>query len=204
MKKSRMILWCLGVLVIVAGLAASALCQEKKEGKERAKAQKAMKAEAGEKGEEAEKGEPGEKGEGAEKGEEKVIELAQAPAPVQEAIKKQFGSNKLKELSEVTEEGKTVYEAVCEANGMEESINVTADGIVFEVEKQIAEKDVPAAAAKALKEKFPGAKITTAEMVQTTCYEFTIDVAGKTQQVKVEASGAIKGGEEEEEKEEKD
>ncbi|MCX7016592.1 MAG: PepSY-like domain-containing protein [Candidatus Sumerlaeota bacterium] len=258
MKKSHVILWCSGVLVVLAGLAAAAVLEStKEESKEEGTEQKVelaklpdavqktikehvgdakiveleadtesgktvydVEIEKGGKTEEfqvaadgkylgaeqeeaEEKGEKGEEGEeGEEKaGEEKAIELAKAPAPVQEAIKKQFGSSKLKALSEETGEGKTVYEAVCEVNGMEESINVTAEGVVFEIEKQIAEKDVPAAAAKALKEKFPGAKIAMAEMVQTTCYEFKVEVGGKTQEVKVDASGAIKGGEEEEEKE---
>ena len=198
---------------------------ERKEGVEHKKGAKAEeeeneseeregKAEKGEKEEgeaKAEKGErkeglehkKGAKAEGKEEKEEaereEAIDLAKAPKPVQQAVKKALAGNPLKKLvKEAEEEGQAVYEAEWEVKGAQHSVEVAANGEIMEMEHSIAEKDLPAAALAALKKEYPGAKIAAVDAVQSFYYEVQIVAGGKEKEVKINAAADIEDDEGEE------
>jgi len=198
---------------------------ERKEGLEHKKGAKAEeeeneseeregKAEKGEKEEgeaKAEKGErkeglehkKGAKAEGKEEKEEaereEAIDLAKAPKPVQQAVKKALAGNPLKKLvKEAEEEGQAVYEAEWEVKGAQHSVEVAANGEIMEMEHSIAEKDLPAAALAALKKEYPGAKIAAVDAVQSFYYEVQIVAGGKEKEVKINAAADIEDDEGEE------
>ena len=145
--------------------------------------------------------EPGEKGEMDEKDEhgdmEKSMKLADAPAAVKTAVEKEIaGGGKLKKLSKESEDGKTVYEAEITKDGKEMSVNMAEDGTVMERETKIKHKDLPDGAMKAIKAKYPKAKVGTAEKVEKdgkTTFEVAVtpDGADEPREVTLDADGKI-------------
>ena len=62
---------------------------------------------------------------------EKVLTLADVPAPVQAAIKQFAGSNAIEKITKDSEDNKIVYEASVKINGTKQAIEVLADGTVL-------------------------------------------------------------------------
>lgn len=129
--------------------------------------------------------------EGDDDDEEEMIAFADAPASVQAAIQKWLGDRKVEKLEVEKENGAMVYEAETKENGVEKSIEVSADGAVLEVEESVAADDLPAAVKAALDKKFPGASVSEAESIQKFFYEVKVTKDGKTKEVKVSPAGKI-------------
>ena len=128
---------------------------------------------------------------------EKPIKLADAPAAVRATVEKELaGGGKLKKLSKESEDGKTVYEAEIKDGKTEMSLNISADGKVLERETKIKKKDLPDGAMKAIKAKYPGAKVGAAEKVEKdgkTTYEVAVTPDGddEAREITLDADGKI-------------
>lgn len=122
---------------------------------------------------------------------EETIAFADAPAAVQKAVEAYFGQGKVQRLEVEKENGVLVYEAEIKIDGVEHSIEVSADGELLEVEHDVAPDALPAAVRAALDKKFPGAAIDEAEAIQKFYYEVEIIVDGKKKEVTISPTGKI-------------
>jgi uncharacterized membrane protein YkoI len=96
---------------------------------------------------------------------EEKIELDKLPKPVLAAVKAKFPDAKLTGAAKETEGGKTIYEVAFTFKGHKYEVECNPDGTFVAIDKQIEAKDLPAAVAKALKEKYPNAKYKVIEEV---------------------------------------
>jgi hypothetical protein len=96
---------------------------------------------------------------------EKKIPLDQAPKAVVDAVKARFAGAKLTGAEMETEDGKTTYEINIEFNGQKIDVELTPDGKITEIEKQIDAKAMSKAATDALAEKYPQATFKKIEEV---------------------------------------
>ena len=130
---------------------------------------------------------------------EKVLTLADVPAPVQAAIKQFAGSNAIEKITKDSEDNKIVYEASVKINGTKQAIEVLADGTVSLTEKNVALKDTPGAVQAAIKKLAGSGKVD--EIVEETSggkksYEVAVTIDGKKKEADITADGKIEDGEE--------
>lgn len=72
---------------------------------------------------------------------EKAVTLDQVPAAVKATILKEAGSNKVLEIVEETQGGRTVYEAEWKSGGKEVEVKVAADGTLLETQVEDEDDD---------------------------------------------------------------
>jgi uncharacterized membrane protein YkoI len=96
---------------------------------------------------------------------EEKVPLDKLPKAVSAAVKKQFPKAELVGASKETEDGKTVYEVSLKDGDVKADVSLTADGTLLGIEKVIAAKDLPKAAADAVAAKYPKATVKLAEEV---------------------------------------
>ena len=122
---------------------------------------------------------------------ERKIDLAEAPEAVREIILKSVGNNPIKEVEVEIEDGVAKYEVEYMVNGVEHGVECSATGEILELEHVIDVKSLPAAALRAINEKYPGAAIKEVEAVQVFFYEVEFLHNGKKREIKVFATGDI-------------
>lgn len=135
-----------------------------------------------------------------ERGEEKV-KFADAPAAVQAAIK-HLTSEAVAEVEKSAESGCTEYEAKFRKDGAECCVKMASTGDVMETEQTIDASKLPEAVRAAIAKKFPKGEVGKVESVTSQVYEVKMTVDGKKREIKVLASGQVKGGEDDEHEEE--
>lgn len=149
---------------------------------------------------------------GTKKGEKEDDEEEDAVAPdaVKKALEPILKGAPIKKLSKETEDGAVQYEAEYEVNGKPHSANVAADGTVKELESPVAVDAIPAVVSAAIKAAHPTATIKSADEAienpgagEKHFFEVKIEEAGKTSEVKLDATGKMVSAEEHEGKEEK-
>jgi hypothetical protein len=139
------------------------------------------------------------------------IPLDQLPKAVADAAKAKFPHAKWREAARETEDGKTLYEIAMTDAGHKMDVSFEANGTLVLVETEVPEAELPAAVSKAVKAKYPGAKINLAESVKkgpelkqtVDYYEMHLTTADK-KSVEVEVDGHGKILETEEGAEEND
>jgi uncharacterized membrane protein YkoI len=128
------------------------------------------------------------------------IPLDQLPKPVLNAAKAKFPGAELRGAAKETEDGKTVYEVSLTHKTKKIDSSWSADGTLLLVETELAEADVPAAATKAVKAKYPGAKVELVESIakgpelktQPDYYEFHLKTPdNKSVEAEVDGTGKI-------------
>lgn len=131
---------------------------------------------------------------------EAEIPLDQVPKAVMDAAKAKFPGAMIKEAAKETEGGKTTYELEMSINNRNVDASFEANGTLVAVESSLPESEVPAAASKAVKDKYPGAKVDLVESVkkgpelkrEADYYEFHLTTADKKSlEVEVDAKGKI-------------
>jgi uncharacterized membrane protein YkoI len=131
---------------------------------------------------------------------EAQIKLDQVPKAVMDAAKAKFPGANIKGASKETEGGKTVFELEMTHEGRNTDVTFQADGTLVLVETAIPENEVASAALKAVKDKYPGAKIDLVESVkkgpemkkEVDYYEFHLTTSGKkSAEVEVDPKGKI-------------
>jgi len=122
---------------------------------------------------------------------EHAIKLSEAPDAVRAALVKITPADKVTEVTRESHKGVTVYEIEYAAEGGECSVVFSAAGEVMELEKEIKEAALPAAALAALRKAYPDAKFGEITLVQEFSYEVEFKVDGKTHEVELNAAGQI-------------
>lgn|GEM_PF-643372 len=130
--------------------------------------------------------------------EEKVITLDKAPAAVRDAALKLAGDAKhiTKVIAEEDEDDVVTYEIEYNQEGPDKAMAactavLSENGDVMELEHPTTPEKLPAAAMEALRKEFPNAKFSDPQIVTKTYYEIDVVIDGKTQEVKVDASGDV-------------
>jgi hypothetical protein len=134
------------------------------------------------------------------------LDLDKVPAKIMSAIKGRFPDPQHISVEEEKENGKVMYDVELTQKGLKYEMDITDDGTIVEIEKEIAAKDFPAPCAKAVAAKFPNAKIKEIMEVNKVegkketpeNYEVRLEVPGKKA---FEAVVALDGSSVKEEKE---
>ncbi len=90
---------------------------------------------------------------------EEKIQPDQLPKAVAGSIKARFLGAELTSASKETENGKAVYDIELNQNGRKFESDITEDGTILEIEKQVIAKDWPTALNAAIKVKYPQASV---------------------------------------------
>jgi uncharacterized protein YxeA len=193
MRLCKIILLCMAVLLITAGIAAFAFPQEKKEEKDPVlkmsqvpqKVQQTIKTYAstaeikqitmgdvdGTKAYEFQIEKGGRKSEVSITPDGKVltteedIPLSEFPDAARQAVNAKAAGGKIVSTEKVFENGKTAFEAVIEKGGKQSTIAVSADGKIVSSEEEIPLSEVPEAARKTIDAKAAGGKILSTKKV---------------------------------------
>ncbi len=97
-------------------------------------------------------------------GEEKVP-LEKLPPAVKAAVQKRFPGVELLKAGKEVEDGKTTYEVSIKSEGHKIDIDVTPEGAIVEMEKEIDVASLPKAVSGALDAKYRGATLLKAEEI---------------------------------------
>ncbi|MDB5313337.1 MAG: hypothetical protein JWO38_7539 [Gemmataceae bacterium] len=137
------------------------------------------------------------------------VPLDQLPKAVTEALKKRFPKAELVEATKETEGAKTTeYDVTVKENGKTIDVTLTPEGLITQLVKEIAAKDLPKTVAAALAKKFPKATFKSYEQVvsvkdgkeTTDHYEVELETAGnKTIEIEITPDGKITSMEEKKE-----
>jgi uncharacterized membrane protein YkoI len=121
--------------------------------------------------------------------EEKAEKIApdKLPQKIKDALNARFPGAKVTSAEKEKENGEIVYDLELTHEGRKYEMDIKDDGTIVEIEKEIAEKDVPEAIIKAVKRKFPTATIkevmevnkVTGKEEKPIHYEVTIETADK-------------------------
>ena len=129
------------------------------------------------------------------------VAVDKLPKAVTEALKKRFPKGELASASKSGEQGKEVFEVSVKEGVLKADVNLSADGTITGMEKQIAEKDLPKDVAAAVKSKYPTATIKLCEEVISVkdgkesldYFEVVVETADKkTVELEIETTGKIK------------
>ncbi len=128
------------------------------------------------------------------------IPLDQVPKAVADATKANFPGATWRGAAKETEDGKTTYEMMITYQDHKIDVSFEANGTLVVVETEIREAEVPPVVAKAVKDKYPGAKVDLIESVkkgpklkkEADYYEFHLMTADKKEvEVEVDPQGKI-------------
>jgi len=96
---------------------------------------------------------------------ESKVALSEVPKGGLEAVKAMFPAAEVTGAAKETDKDKTVFEVTLKEKGRTIDVTVGLDGKIQVVEKEIAAKDLPAAARKAIDSKYPNATFKIVEEV---------------------------------------
>ncbi|HET6283292.1 MAG TPA: hypothetical protein VFH73_20210 [Polyangia bacterium] len=138
------------------------------------------------------------RGESHESAAEDEFPLAQAPAAVQQTMRRVAGAAVPDELDRESEHGLVVYQGEYLVGGVEYSMKVAESGELLEVRKDVAAAQLPAAVRTAVDKAFAGASIKKAREVflkgATTVSQYELKLSGGAKKrIKVRPSGEIVG-----------
>lgn len=130
----------------------------------------------------------------ADEANEVTIQFADAPAAVKTAAIKLTPEKNIKKVTKETDEGVTLFEVeYTSADGKSMSADLSEKGDVLAIDTDIKPEALTEAASKAIKKAYPSGTIKGAESVQEFYYEVVVMADGKPHEVKVTATGEIKG-----------
>jgi len=159
---------------------------------------------------------------------EEIVPLADVPASVLEAANEAVPGGEITAVEKEDEDGEIIYDVVKVVDGVEYEIEVTADGVVNEVEKEgdkedddadddeeddededekVALSDVPAKVIEAANKAVPGGEIEEVDMEEEDgeiIYDVEKIVDGVEYDIEVTADGIVKEVEKESDDEEDD
>ena len=96
---------------------------------------------------------------------EEKVPLDKVPKAVIDAVKKRFPNAEMTGAEKETEDGKTNYEIAIKDNGTKIDVEVTADGVITEIEKTMNVSDLTKAVTETLNGKYPGSTLKKAEQI---------------------------------------
>jgi uncharacterized membrane protein YkoI len=122
---------------------------------------------------------------------ERKVTIKDLPPAVQQAIAGQSGAT-VRGLAKEVDKGKTLYEAELTIDGHSKDIMFDAGGAIVSSEEEVALGQIPDGARTAIEKAAGTGKVGKVEKVTEGArifYEAEIQNAGKTSEVKVDASG---------------
>jgi len=131
---------------------------------------------------------------------EAAVGLDQVPKVIMDSARAKFPAAKIKAASKETENGKTVFELEMTNENRNMDVTFEENGTLAMVETSIPEAEASAAAIKAVKDRYPGAKINLVESVkkgaelkrEVDYFEFHLTAADKKSvEVEVDPAGKI-------------
>lgn len=125
---------------------------------------------------------------------EEKVPLDKVPAAVMKTVKDRFPKAEIKEASKETEDGKTLYEVSLRHEGHNYDVTLGEDGVIREVEKEIAAADLPKTVADAVKAKYPKATIEKAEEItkgDAKRFEVLLKDGDKSRELVLDPAGKI-------------
>lgn len=171
------------------------------------RAERGERGEHGERGERRERGERGERGEYGEHHERgKVgekeddddddqaakISWNDLPQAVKDTVTKTCPKAAFEDISSEVEDGHTVYEVECQEGHAKQTLKLTGDGYLMEVEQPTLYEDLPPGVQLAIDTAFHGASFAHAETVKLTVYEVELNGAdGKRTEARILANGQV-------------
>jgi hypothetical protein len=124
---------------------------------------------------------------------EKKIKRSDLPAAVEKIVAEQNKGATIRGFSEEKERGKTTYELQMTVNGHSKDLLMDENGVVIEVEEQVALEALPTEVRTGLQAKAGKGRITKVESItkgdRLVAYEAQVDTAGKKSEVQVGADG---------------
>lgn len=96
---------------------------------------------------------------------EENVPLDKVPKAVMDTFKARFKDAKPTGASKEMADGKLVYEVTFKEKGMNVDVTISAEGTLLMIEREIARKDLPQAAAAALEGKYPKAEYKIVEEI---------------------------------------
>ena len=124
---------------------------------------------------------------------EKKIQRAELPPTVEKTVAAQSQGATIKGFSQETENGQTYYEAEMMVSGHSKDVLIDKDGVIVEVEEQVAFDSLPATVKEGLQSKAGQGKIVKVESLtkqgKLVAYEAKVQAAGKKKEVQVGPDG---------------
>jgi len=133
-------------------------------------------------------------------GQEKKIERSELPAAVEKTVAAQSQGAAIRGFSMESEGGKTYYEVEMMTKGHSKDVSMTADGVITEIEEEVALASLPAAVQAGLKSKAGAGTIGKIESLtksgKVVAYEAHVTTSGKRSEIQVGPDGAALAHEE--------
>ena len=104
---------------------------------------------------------------GVVRADEAKVPLSEVPKAGLAAVKAMFPAGEISGAAKETEDGKTFFEVTLKEKGRNIDVTIGTDGMVQLIEKEIVEKDLPAAVRKTLEAKYPQATYEIIEEVSS-------------------------------------
>ena len=124
---------------------------------------------------------------------EKKIQRADLPSPVEKTVATQAQGATIKGFSEEKEGGQTYYEAEMMVSGHSKDVLIDKDGGVVDVEEQVALESLPAGVREGLQGKAGQSKIVKVESLtkhgKLVAYEAKVQTDGKKKEIQVGPDG---------------
>lgn len=124
---------------------------------------------------------------------EKKIQRADLPAPVEKTVAAQSQGATVNGFSEEKENGQTYYEAEMTVSGHSKDVLIDKDGGIVEVEEQVAFDSLPTAVREGLRSKAAPGKIVKVESLtkhdKLVAYEAKVQTDGKKKEIQVGPDG---------------
>jgi hypothetical protein len=127
----------------------------------------------------------------------KKLAPADLPQKIVQTVKARLPGAQITSAEKENENGGVVYDLEMKDGGRKYEMDIKEDGTLVEIEKQVMDKDVPAAVTQAVKAKYPNAtlrEIMEVNKVEGTKetpqhYEVVISTGGKDKEVVVALDG---------------
>jgi uncharacterized membrane protein YkoI len=124
---------------------------------------------------------------------EKKIQRADLPPTVEKTVAAQSQGATIKGFSQETENGQTYYEVEMMVSGHSTDVLIDKDGVIVEVEEQVAFDSLPATVKEGLQSKTGQGKIVKIESLtkhdKLVAYEAKVQADGKKKEVQVGPDG---------------
>ena len=124
---------------------------------------------------------------------ERKIKRSDLPTAVEKTVAAQSSGASIQGFSEEREKGQTLYEAEMTVKGHSKDILMDADGVIVEVEEQVAMDELPNEVQDALRTNVRKGKIVTVESItkydRLVAYEATILSNGGRSEIQVDPHG---------------
>ncbi len=125
------------------------------------------------------------------------LTIDKIPVKAREALQKLAGDNKILEVEAEKEHGIQVYEAEWVSNGTHTEAEVTADGVLLEMEESVKAEAVPDSVKATATQALPGAPALHFTRHTVVFYEVEGKVDGKNKEISISPSGKRMGDEDE-------